>query len=212
MDSQIVSAIITGVATIIAGIIGISFSREAFRGTRKQDLFEEQLILVFEPLEVMFELNIPPDLNKLLLSTEKILSEHYRIVPHQILESFVQVKGKEDIAWEDFTEFRKLIASSYNWLLRRFGYPYNYSKIIRTIPLYCYIEQDLIILLKEIGYTLFFLSVLLLTLYGIAAWYNLNIPYSIPDIGRAIVAVFLGLFLLFDDIASLLLHKRSHSI
>lgn len=164
MDQDIISTLITAVASVFVGFLGIIAGRksQAEKAISEKTLLRALLFDIFTPLDRAFQNAASP--NEILVLMERILNDCYVEFPPFLLFELSRLKQKPDLENKDFIPVREFVATNFEWLRKRLGYPYNKRRIVKKwSPKY---ERTVIVQ--------FVLLIMLIMLWGMAAMITLT--------------------------------------
>lgn len=124
MNDSIVSALVAGIAGVIAAAIGLLGNRGRSDKKRSLALWEIQLNQIFAPLDLALSFDGLDDesAGSLIIN---MIKGNYQYVPVKLYNLGKQLLSGDDV----LGEARTYIASYYNWLRKKQGLPFEKSLI-----------------------------------------------------------------------------------
>lgn len=128
LDPQVISAFVVGVFSALSAFCGWLTSRG--RRTERNNIRTNQLSCFYEPLDYLLSFKQDNSPKQVLGEICELLEKQYRHATPDIQNQITKLVMKDALVNDDFSELRKMTASTYNWLRRSLGYPYDKKKII----------------------------------------------------------------------------------
>ena len=126
---QIYSALITGAFTLVVGFIGLFAGRRDAKSLSVRAIREMQLTNVWEPIEVLFEMNPAFETSDVIQAISTLVAQNHKLLPREILTEINRLRFLNELTQKDFNRLRVMNSSYYNWTKKALGYPYNRDKI-----------------------------------------------------------------------------------
>ena len=84
---------------------------------------------VYAPMYKIFCL-LDIDYEKKIELTEKIMNNHYFLVPPILLKELQALENNNNDSGEEINKIRLIVGTLYNWTRKKLGYPYDPNKIV----------------------------------------------------------------------------------
>lgn len=185
---NIIIAILTCIAPIVAVIVTHSMSRI---GSRKRDmhkLYRKQLFSIFEPLQILFEKHEQNVTDEFLKEVEKIIYENYSLLPLILLNEYKHVKSEKDTS---IVKLGEIVASYYNFTKRMLSYPYDW-KAVKDI---CLDQREQMFIKSQRRKGAAVAAIFLLIYIPFVIW--LNNTKEIPFFMSTIMIVFVVFYIIY---------------
>lgn len=128
MDTEIISALISSIASIVCGTIGIYIGKNDSGKSKKKEILKQQLVEVFAPMDKLLNLEKEKSEQEIIECLKQIASEKYMLVPSILMEEIKRLGTYRNNA-RTLQDIETIVSTFYNWSCKRFGYPYTPEKI-----------------------------------------------------------------------------------
>lgn len=191
MNDDILSAVISAIATIIAALLTSKNRRSNFKKKKSDDLSSIQLCELFEPLDMLFSLGTYKEIDELIHDVKTIVLKQYKIVPPMLIDDFKGLLTSKNPTMDDIAQFRMIVSTHYNWLRKKHGYPYRVSSIHIQALSYDYLVESLQEIFKGWCLCLMLFSISRVIFASIAYWVGTEILFlsnNIQVMAMALIA------------------------
>ena len=129
MDSDVVSAAITAITSVITCLIGVRAGERNSYSPPMKKIWNKQLNDLYTPMvsALDFEKTLPP--TALVVRLQEISKEQYSLVPPLLSDELHRLHALGEATHDDLSDLVTMIHSFYNWTRRAVGHPFSKSKI-----------------------------------------------------------------------------------
>ena len=186
LEPEVLSAFVVAFVPLLTTCLSWIVNRR--RHLERKQIRNDQLILLYEPLDRLLCFNPLTIPDKALEAAKLLIETQYRYVTPAIQNELSCLLRKQSVSDEDLSNLRNMVSSVYNWLRRSQGYPYDKKQIC-----YKYLPTSVSTLYSFLDYVCWIGYVISLLLGIAAIGFTLSlIPTQIYETFAWLVVILLG--------------------